>query len=53
VTVETDGLVGRIDVGPCDAGDWRKCAVAGKADGFSAQSYVPYETRNFGACSSI
>jgi len=33
----TDGLVGTIDLGPRDPEDWRECAVAMRADGFSAE----------------
>ena len=33
----TNGLVGTIDIGPCDVEDWRQCAVAMRADGFSAE----------------
>jgi len=33
----TDGLVGSINIGPRDVEDWRECAVAMKADGFSAE----------------
>lgn len=33
----TDGLVGRIDIGPRNVEDWRECAVVMRADGFSAE----------------
>jgi len=33
----TDGLVGTFEIGPRDVGDWRECAVAMRADGFSAE----------------
>jgi hypothetical protein len=33
----TDGLVGTIEIGPRGVEDWRECAVAMRADGFSAE----------------
>jgi hypothetical protein len=35
--LNTDGLVGTIDIGPRDTEDWRQCTVAVRADGFSAE----------------
>lgn len=37
MNINTDGLVGTIDIGPRGAEDWRECAVAVRADGFSAE----------------
>ena len=36
MNLNTDGLVGTIDIGPLEDGDWRRCTVAVRADGFSA-----------------
>ncbi|HTU19988.1 MAG TPA: hypothetical protein VMG10_18130 [Gemmataceae bacterium] len=33
----TDGLIGTIDIGTRDKESWRQCAVAVRADGFSAE----------------
>jgi hypothetical protein len=33
----TDGLVGTIEIGPCNVEDWRECAVAMRTNGFSAE----------------
>src|ERR1700687_2244410 len=37
MNLNTDGLVGTIDIGPREKEDWRQCAVAVRADGFSAE----------------
>jgi hypothetical protein len=37
MNINTDGLVGTIDIGPRDVEDWRECAVVVRADGFSAE----------------
>jgi hypothetical protein len=37
MNLNTDGLRGTIDIGPRDREDWRQCAVAVRADGFSAE----------------
>jgi hypothetical protein len=37
MNINTDGLVGTIDIGPRDVENWRECAVAMRADGFSAE----------------
>jgi hypothetical protein len=37
MNINTDGLVGTIDIGPRNNEDWHQCAVAVKADGFSAE----------------
>ncbi len=36
MNLNTEGLVGTIDIGPTENGDWRHCAVAVRAHGFSA-----------------
>jgi hypothetical protein len=36
MNLNTDGLVGTIDIGPPGREGWRQCAVAVRADGFSA-----------------
>jgi hypothetical protein len=36
MNLHTDGLVGTIDIGPLGCEGWRHCAVAVRADGFSA-----------------
>jgi hypothetical protein len=33
----TDGFVGQIAIGPRNLEDWRECAIAMRADGFSAE----------------
>jgi hypothetical protein len=37
MTINTDGLVGTIDISPRCAEGWRECAVAVRADGFAAE----------------
>jgi hypothetical protein len=37
MNLNTDDLVGRIDIGPPGQENWRQCAVAVKAHGFSAE----------------
>lgn len=37
MNINTDGLVGTIDIGPRDVEDWRECTVAMRAGGFSAE----------------
>jgi hypothetical protein len=37
MNLNTDGLVGSIEIGPRENEDWRHCAVAVRADGFSAE----------------
>jgi hypothetical protein len=37
MNINTDGLVGTIDIGSRVAEDWRECAVVVKANGFSAE----------------
>jgi hypothetical protein len=36
MNINTDGLVGTIDIGPHGVEDWRECAVVMRADSFSA-----------------
>jgi hypothetical protein len=37
INFNTVGLIGTIGIGPRDVGDWRECAVALRAAGFSAE----------------
>ena len=37
MNINTDGVVGTIDIGPRDVEDWRECAVVMRADEFSAE----------------
>ena len=37
MNLNTNGLKGTIDIGPCETHDWRECAVAVRAGGFSAE----------------
>lgn len=37
MNINTDGLVGTIDIGPRDVEDWRSCTITMRADGFSAE----------------
>jgi hypothetical protein len=36
MNINTDGLVGTIDIGPANGEGWRQCTVSVRADGFSA-----------------
>jgi hypothetical protein len=36
MNLNTDGLVGTIDIGPLESGGWRQCTVTVRAGGFSA-----------------
>jgi hypothetical protein len=50
LNLNTDGLTGTIDIGPRGVEDWRECAVAVRADGFSAEyvcSVRDVELRDF------
>src|SRR5262245_11649974 len=37
MNINADGLVGTIDIGPCEVEDWRECAITMRAGGFSAE----------------
>jgi hypothetical protein len=37
MNINTDGLIGTIDIGSRDVEDWRECAVVMRTGGFSAE----------------